>query len=147
MAVEVIGIDHIYLSVSELARSEQFYDRVMHLLGFRRNEFSNEGDRHVQYYNRQFGLVLRPARSPRRPHDPGSPGLHHLCFRVEGIETVDEVAKLLNEAGIECSAPQLYPEYAHDYYAVFFSDPDGIGLEVTNFRQERRRRMENWDNS
>jgi hypothetical protein len=29
MNIEVIGIDHIYLSVSDLARSESFYDRTM----------------------------------------------------------------------------------------------------------------------
>src|SRR4030095_8551840 len=32
--------------------------------------------------------------------------------------------------GIDYSAPQLYPEYAPDYYAIFFRDPDGVQLEV-----------------
>lgn len=36
----------------------------------------------------------------------------------------------------ETVAHSLYPEYAPDYYAIFFSDPDGIRLELTNFRQE-----------
>src|SRR6266567_7483688 len=42
----------------------------------------------------------------------------------------------VREDGVACSAPQLYPEYAPDHYAIFFSDPDGIRLEVTNYRQE-----------
>ena len=45
------------------------------------------------------------------------------------------------------SPPQLYPEYAPDYYAIFFSDPDGIRLEVTNYREERRKRFEDWDDA
>ena len=86
MSTEVIGIDHIYIAVTDLARSEAFYDIVMPVLGFKKNGFPNEGDRHVQYYNRHFGFVLRPARR-LQPHDPLTPGLHHFCFRVEGQET------------------------------------------------------------
>jgi hypothetical protein len=48
--------------------------------------------------------------------------------------------------GIPCSAPALYPEYAPDYYAMFFSDPAGIRLEVTNYRKERKERFERWPN-
>ena len=31
---EVIGIDHIYIAVTDLDRAEAFYDRVMPVLGF-----------------------------------------------------------------------------------------------------------------
>ena len=62
---EVIGIDHIYISVSDLARSEAFYDRVMPILGFRKNAFAIGGNAHVQYFNRHFGYVLRPAKNTR----------------------------------------------------------------------------------
>jgi catechol 2,3-dioxygenase-like lactoylglutathione lyase family enzyme len=70
-----------------------------------------------------------------------------FCFRVEDRAAVDRVAKRFSELGIECSAPQLYPEYAPDYYAIFFRDPDGIQLEVTNYRQERRKRFADWDDA
>src|SRR5437870_6794541 len=29
MSIEIIGIDHIYIAVSDLNRSERFYDRMM----------------------------------------------------------------------------------------------------------------------
>jgi len=144
MSIETIGIDHIYIAVSDLTRSEKFYDRVMDILGFRKNTFTNEGDHHIQYYNRHFGFVLRPAGGGRAAHDPLSPGLHHFCFRVEDAATVDAIARRFVENGVDCSTPQLYPEYASDYYALFFSDPDGIRLEVTNYRQERRDRFNQW---
>jgi glyoxylase I family protein len=142
---EVIGIDHVYITVSDLATSEPFYDRVLRgILGFRKNEFILGEDRHVQYFNRHFGLVIRPARS-RASHEPYAPGLHHLCLRVESRADVDAVAHALREQGIDASAPKLYPEYAPDYVATFFEDPDGIRLEVTNDRRERRDRHDSWE--
>jgi catechol 2,3-dioxygenase-like lactoylglutathione lyase family enzyme len=142
--VEVVGIDHVYLTVSELARSEEFYDRVMAVLGFRKLRSTISGDPHVHFYNRQFGFTLRPARSAET-HDPYSPGLHHFCFRVVDEEAVKRAATELREREIGVSEPRYYPEYAEDYYAIFFTDPDGIRLEVTNFRAIRRRRMFDWD--
>ena len=142
---EVLGIDHIYLAVRDPARAESFYDRLMVTLGFRKNEFVLGGERHMQYYNRHFGLVLRPARGDTPAHDPYAPGLHHLCLRVERREDVDAVAADLATLGIAASAPRLYPEYAPDYYALFLQDPDGIRLEITNYRAERRERFEHWN--
>jgi glyoxylase I family protein len=140
---EVIGIDHIYIAVSDLARSEQFYDVVMPALGFRKNRFQLEGEEHVQYYNRHFGYVLRPARAGQA-HNPYAPGLHHFCMRVESETDVREAARCLSEHNIPVSGPRLYPEYAPDYFALFFTDPDGVRLEITNYRQERRQRHDSW---
>ena len=140
----MIGVDHIFVAVSNLDRSEKFFDQVMTILGFRKNVFKNEGDKHIQYYNRHFGFVLRPAHSAKSKHNPLAPGLHHFCFRVEGCAMVDAIAKRFKRAHVVCSKPQFYPEYASDYYAIFFSDPDGICLEITNFRKERRERFRNW---
>jgi len=142
--VEVIGIDHIYITVSDLQRSEHFYDRVLLNLGFRKNSFPINGDPHVQYYNRHFGYVLRPAKS-KHAHDPYTPGLHHFCLRVESAQDVHATAKTLRDVGIDVGEPKLYAEYASDYIAIFFSDPDGLRLEITNYRQERRERHDRWN--
>lgn len=144
MATEVIGIDHIYLAVTDVSLSEAYYDKVLgDILGFRKNKFVLNGNPHVQYYNRHFGFVLRPARVAGAA--PGeAPGLHHFCFRVGSEEDVDRIAAAMRSAGLQVSIPQYHKEYAPDYYAVYFTDPDGLKLEVTNFRQERRDRMEKW---
>ncbi len=146
MEAEVIGIDHVYLAVRSLSSSERFYDDVlMRTLGFRKGVFAIGGEPHIQYFNRHFGVVIRSARPDTPGHDPGSPGLHHLCLRVAGTSDVDRVADALNARGVEATAPRYYSEYAADYYATFFEDPDGVRLEVTNFRAERKARMDRWD--
>jgi glyoxylase I family protein len=147
MEAEVIGIDHIYLSVGLMAASEAFYDSVlMQVLGFRKNSFALGGAPHVQYYNRQFGFVIRPAQPAEAPtgRNSGAPGLHHFCLRVDTENDVRRVAAALQARGIDATPARVYPEYAPDYCATFFQDPDGVRLEVTNFRAERRQRMEQW---
>lgn len=141
---EVIGIDHIYITASDLQRSESFYDHVLlEALGFRKNKFTLGDDPHIQYFNRHFGYVLRPSRNSAG-HDSYAPGLHHLCLRVESVADVVAVANQLRAVGVAASEARLYSEYAPDYWATFFTDPDGIRLEVTNYRQERRERHDNW---
>ena len=114
------------------------------VLGFRRNAFEIGGDPHVQYYNRHFGYVLRPARVDS-PHQPYAPGLHHLCLRVDTVDDVKAVSAALNAAGIAATPAELHGDYAPDYWATFFTDPDGIRLEVTNYRAERRERHDHWE--
>jgi len=143
---EVIGIDHIYMTVSDLERSEKFYDAVMGVPGCKKYIFQLEDENHIQYYNRHFGYGLRPSRS-KDSHNPYSSGLYHLYLRVESNNDVDEVARKLKDKNISVSEPRQYSVYAPDYYAVFFSDPDGEKLEVTNYREERRNRHDNWDSS
>jgi glyoxylase I family protein len=58
---------------------------------------------------------------------------------------VDRAFGEIRAAGVEATELRYYPEYAPDYYATFFSDPDGLRLEVMNFRETRRRIMYDWE--
>jgi glyoxylase I family protein len=141
---EVIGIDHIYITVSNLQRSESFYDLVLvEALGFRKNKFTLGDDPHIQYFNRHFGYVLRPSRNANG-YDSYSAGLHHICLRVESVTDVVAIAYQLRTAGVDASEAKLYTEYAPDYWATFFTDPDGVRLEITNYRRERQDRHDYW---
>jgi catechol 2,3-dioxygenase-like lactoylglutathione lyase family enzyme len=136
--LEILGVDHIYLSVAQFERSRIFYDRLMKSLGFKKGTFAIGGEPHCHYYNRNLQVTIRPARSRRSKHDSYSPGLHHLCLRVANREAVDNVARRLRAMRIPIEGPRLWPEYSPDYYAVFFSDPDGIRLEVMNHVARRK---------
>ncbi len=145
MPLEVNGIDHIYIAVSNLKRSEAFYDPVMKLLDFRKGTDPVGGEPHVHYYNRTFQYTLRPAKEGTHPHDPFAPGLHHICFRVADPAAVDAIAQGLQSLGIEVSEPGFYPDYAADYYAIYFSDPDGIKLEIVNHTRIRSLIRDHWE--
>ncbi|MBC7809436.1 MAG: VOC family protein [Akkermansiaceae bacterium] len=145
MFIEVIGVDHAYIAVSDLARSTIFYDAVMRLLGFRKGTKPVGGQPHVHYFNRVFQYTLRPAKLDAPPHDPLVPGLHHLCFQVADRADVDVAADGLRQIGIVVSEPRLYPQYESDYYAIYFNDPDGIELEIVNRVHRREVIVEHWE--
>lgn len=142
--LDVTALDHLYVSVRDLERSEAFYDPVMRLLGFRKGTLPIAGEPHVHYFNRVTQYSLRPAR-PGEGHDPYRPGLHHVCFRVGTRDDVDAAARGLAALGVDVGEPRLHPEYAPDYYAVFFTDPDGIRLEIVAHRRMRSLVVEHWD--
>jgi catechol-2,3-dioxygenase len=141
--VEVLGLDHVYLTVSDMVRAEKFYDTVLSLLDFRKGDRSIAGEPHRHYFNRVMQISIRPARS-RAAHDPYAPGLHHLCLQLSDRAAVDRAYWLLTKAGMSVSAPALYTEYADDYYAVFFEDPDGLRLELVARRSGRKLVTERW---
>jgi catechol 2,3-dioxygenase-like lactoylglutathione lyase family enzyme len=144
MALEVTAVDHIYVAVTDIDRSERFYDAVMKVLGFRKGTTPIANQRHLHYFNPVTQYTIRPARTGTPPHDPYTAGLHHLCFRVASPADVEAAARALRQGGIEATEPRLYPEYAPDYYATFFSDPDGIRLEVVAHRRLRSLVRDRW---
>ncbi len=125
-----MGFDHIYIAVADLERSRDFYDRVFSVLGFRQNSFDLGGDAHVQYYNRHFGYVLRPARDSTR----GGIGLHHLCFRVNTAVDVERCAAELIARGIAASAqncirstpPTTWPRFSPTRMGYAWKSPTGV---------------------
>lgn len=144
MSLEVTGLDHIYVTVRDFARSQSFYDGVMELLGFRKGDLAIAGEPHAHYFNRVLQISIRPARTDLA-HDPYAAGLHHICLRVADRAAVDDAAKGLTKLGVAVTPPALYPEYAPDYYATFFADPDGIRFEIVAHRQMRKDVVEKWD--
>ena len=127
--MQITGLDHVYVAVSDFERSVAFYDRVMAALGFGKGDKPIGGDPHAHYYNPALQYTIRPGRT-RREFDAYAPGLHHLCFQVPSSAEVDEAHRILRDLGVEATAPRRYPEYHPDYYATFFEDPDGIRLEI-----------------
>ncbi len=142
--IEVLGIDHLYFTVSDLTRSEEFYDRLMQLVGFHKGDKAVAGEAHLHYFNRVMQISLRPARQ-LLAHDPYAPGLHHLCLQVRTRRQVDVVYDALQAWGVVASEPALYPEYFEGYYATFFEDPDGIRLEIICRTAYRDELVQRWD--
>jgi catechol 2,3-dioxygenase-like lactoylglutathione lyase family enzyme len=126
---------HVDLTVTDLARSIEFYDQVLGSLGYRRIGDAGAGapcwgtsDADGGF----FTIALQAARpeSARKPHDRYAPGLHHLAFHANSREDVGAFHKVLLSIGARVLDPPAEYHYTPGYYAVFFSDPDGLKLEV-----------------
>ena len=142
--VEVIGLDHAYLAVTDFARAVAFYDAVLGALEFEAGDAPIGGDPHRHYWNRALQLSIRPARTAGVRADPYAPGLHHLCLQVRDRGAVDAAFSRLRALGVAASQPRLYPEYNPDYYATFFEDPDGIRLELVARKARRDEIVAGW---
>ena len=128
-SIDVLGLDHVDLTVNDLARSIPFYEKVLGALGFRRVPHAT----YVVWANAHLAIGLRPAERDAA-FDRYRVGLHHLALRVRSRDEVDRFHDLLVREGITVlDPPAEYPEYGPRYYAVFFADPDGMKLEVVHF--------------
>ena len=129
--MEILGVDHIDLTVNDLDRSTEFYEKVLGTLGFRR--IPNE-------YNVVFGIrFMTVGLYLSTPAERGIAfhryrvGLHHLAFKARQRADVDALHAFLVREGISIlDLPADYPQYAPTYYALFFADPDGMKLEFVH---------------
>ena len=133
-AIEVFGVEHIDLTVNDLARSSEFYDQVLGALGFSR--LADDAGSDVRWANAHLTIAIRPAaRDQQGAHfNRYRVGLHHLALKAGSRAAVDRFHSFLVDNRIEVlDPPAEYPQYGVNYYAVFFSDPDGLKLEVVHF--------------
>jgi glyoxylase I family protein len=130
------GINHLALTVSDLERSAKFYDEVLGLAGYARQEVPETTQiamktRLLAWASPNGSVTMRPAKSEsvHKKHDRNAPGLNHIAFAVECRTDVDEAHERLVEMGAPIlDAPAEY-SYFPGYYAVYFTDPDGLKLE------------------
>ena len=138
------SLSHVDLTVTDLRRSVDFYDRVLGGLGYRRMDGVGAGAPCWAISDASggaFTIALKPARpeSKSARHDRYAPGLHHLAFHADSRADVDGFHAFLVEVGATILDPPAEYGYTPGYYAVFFADPDGIKLEVV-FEPELRGR-------
>ena len=139
------SLSHVDLTVIDLKRSTDFYDRVLGRLGFRQLDEAGAGAPCWGLSDPAggfFSIALQAARGPGRTikHDRYAPGLHHLAFHADSRSDVDEFHDYLVGVGVTILDPPAGYDYTPGYYAVFFADPDGIKLEFV-FEPELRGRI------
>jgi catechol 2,3-dioxygenase-like lactoylglutathione lyase family enzyme len=132
----VVGIDHIVLRVSDLARSKAFYGRLFAFLGF---EILGEYDDAIGWTNgkTRFWIGQADARGRKRKHRIGDVGFHHYAFELRSRRDVDALERFVRDLGAAVVDPA--GEYYEDYYAVFFLDPDGLKLEGMKYGEAKAR--------
>jgi glyoxylase I family protein len=130
------SVNHLALTASDLERSAEFYDRVLGFIGYARVEVPQPTQqlmktRLLAWASPNGSVTLRPARGEAvsRRHDRDAPGLNHLAFNAEGRDDVDRMHELLKSIGAQILDPPAAYPYRPGYYAVYFTDPDGVKLE------------------
>jgi catechol 2,3-dioxygenase-like lactoylglutathione lyase family enzyme len=133
MTMEVNGIAHIQLSVSDPGRCLPVWERLCHFLGMKT---LIKGEGVVYCIGSRTGILVRGAPEQKRGarFDPDRSGLHHFCFRARRREDVDAIHRfLVDELGARIvHPPEDGPQFAPGYYSVLFEDPDGIRVEVNH---------------
>jgi catechol 2,3-dioxygenase-like lactoylglutathione lyase family enzyme len=122
-------LDHVSITVSDLAAAERFYDAVMAALGVpkvgRDERWLGYGQRCSAANPDRSYLSIRLGRRP----EPAAG--RHWCFKAPSRDAVDAFWRAgLDNGGRDDGPPGLRPHYHADYYAAFLVDPDGNRVEA-----------------
>ena len=134
----VVGIDHLVIRVKDFERSKAFYDTVLGFLGFKRKY--TFGDM-AGWSNGKtlFWIAEADARGKKRKHRKGDIGFHHYAFELSSRKDVDALGAFLEKNGMKVvDPPGEY--YDSSYYAVYFTDPDGMKLEGMVYKPRPKQR-------
>jgi len=130
------SISHIALTVSDLERSTAFYKKVFEFIGFKSVEVPESTQEAMRtrlkaWVGPSYSISIRPSKGEfaRRVHDRNAPGFNHLAFTAENRPDVEKLYEVLKQTGATIlDAPAEYP-YSPGYFAVYFTDPDGLKFE------------------
>ena len=127
--MEINGVAHVFLSVSDLSRSRAFYGRLLPFLGMQPVMDSPD----IFYcIGGRTGLGIQPCAAEFRNEafNQQRIGLHHVCLRARSREDVDSAYALLQEMNARILRAPREDQWAPGYYSILFEDPDGIRLEI-----------------
>jgi len=135
----VVGIDHLVLSVGDLKRSREFYDKVLGFLGFK---LKHDSGGFAGWSNGKTLFWIAQADAPGRKHKyrKGDVGFHHYAFELASRKAVDALGSFLGAHGMPIADPPDSYNGDEDYYAVFFTDPDGMRLEAMHYGPATKRK-------
>lgn len=119
---------HVGLNVTDVDRSIDFYQRI---LGLDCTLQSREPGEEWAFLTRGDEIVLTLWKQSSGDFPLDRPGLHHLSFQVESIEEVLQCQARAQGLGADIFHGGVVPHgEGLDSGGVYFTDPDGIRLEV-----------------
>ncbi len=129
--MEINGVAHVMLTVSDFAACARFYEELLGFLGLR-PIIKADGMLYCVGGRTAVGIVQAEDRYRDERFAQLRVGLHHVCFRARERADVDAVHELLLRIGARVVHPPEEGMWAPGYYSVLFEDPDGIRLEVNH---------------
>ncbi|MGI9387171.1 MAG: VOC family protein [Methyloligellaceae bacterium] len=121
-------IDHVSITVSDLARSTAFYAKILTPLGYKKLVTRATTVGFGKKYP-EFWLNLRQAEK--------SPSGTHIALRARDREAFDAFSDAAFAGGATANAaPGFREAYSPRYYAAFICDADGNRIEAVTFVEE-----------
>jgi catechol 2,3-dioxygenase-like lactoylglutathione lyase family enzyme len=119
-------IDHFGINCTDWAKSKEFYDTVLGVLGYGRQLDFEVAIGYGRDGKPDFWIADASAG------DAGGPNREiHVAFQAAGVDAV----KAFYDAAVGLGAeslhePRLWPEYHPGYFGAFVRDPDGNNVEA-----------------
>ena len=129
--MEINGIAHCMLTVSDFEACAPFYRKLLGFLGLR-PVIDGDGMLYCVGGRTAVGIMRAEEKFAGERFQQFRVGLHHLCFRAREREDIDTLHEFLQELGATIVHPPEAGSWAPGYYSVLFEDPDGIRLEANH---------------
>jgi catechol 2,3-dioxygenase-like lactoylglutathione lyase family enzyme len=113
-------LDHIGVTVSDYARSKEFYKQTLAPMGYQLLMEFGEAAGFGKDGKPDFWIGLGKVAGPA-----------HVAFAADARRIVDDFYKAAIAAGgRDNGGPGLRPQYHPNYYGAFVFDPDGNNIEA-----------------
>ncbi|KAJ3547845.1 hypothetical protein NMY22_g1484 [Coprinellus aureogranulatus] len=120
-----MGISHLMVSTTDIAKTSKFYDTALEPLGYKRCYEHADGS--VLGYKDTGG----PSFWIQQVSDPAKVGSLHFAFDAKSEEEVKAFhAAAVAAGGKDNGAPGPRPQYTPTFYGAFVHDPEGNNIEA-----------------
>ncbi|HTT76762.1 MAG TPA: VOC family protein, partial [Candidatus Binataceae bacterium] len=118
--MEINGIAHIYLTVSNYDACAAFYRRLLPFLGMTFVVRDTPESLYCIGGRTGFGITRAASEFSAERIRQERPGLHHVCFRARAREDIDAVHALVKELGATIVRAPEEGKWAPGYYSILF---------------------------
>jgi catechol 2,3-dioxygenase-like lactoylglutathione lyase family enzyme len=123
MNQDEVVIDHFGIICADYAKSKEFYDAVLEVLGYTRQMDVGPGIGYGRDGKPDFWIEDGTGRQ-------ATAGIH-FAFQAAGGDEVRAFYDAALDLGAESlHAPRIWPEYHPGYFGAFVRDPDGNNVEA-----------------
>ena len=129
--MEINGVAHVMLTVSNFNACRPFYAQLLAFLGLR-PVIETDGMLYYVGGRTAVGIMQADDRHSHERFVQRRVGLHHVCFRARERADVDALHDFVRGLGAKIVHPPEDGPWAPGYYSVLFEDPDGIRLEMNH---------------